>query len=50
MTLALLVVFVVSFTLAIVRMVNYAEPIIGWAKGLAASCLRPPPDWVEQVS
>jgi hypothetical protein len=50
MTLALLVVFVVSFTLAIAAILNHADPIISWTKGLGASCLRPPPDWVEQLS
>ena len=49
MTLALLVVFVVSFTLAIAAIVNHADPIIRWEKGLAAYCLRAPPDWVGQL-
>jgi hypothetical protein len=44
MTLALLVVFVVPFTLAIATILNHADPIIGWTKGLAASRLRPPQD------
>jgi hypothetical protein len=50
MTLALLEVLVVPFTLAIAAIVKHADPIIGWTKGLAASCLRPPPGWVGDVS
>jgi hypothetical protein len=42
MTLALLVVFVVPFTLSIAAILNHADPIVSWTKGLAASCLRPP--------
>jgi len=33
MSLALLLVFVVPFTLAILRIVDHADPIVGWAKG-----------------
>jgi len=50
MTLALLVVFSVPLTLAIAAIVNHADPIVGWAKGLPAYCLRAPPGWVGQVS
>ncbi len=50
MTLALLLVFVVPFTLAILRIVNHADPIVGWAKRLAAYSLPPPRDWVGDVS
>jgi len=50
MTPALLLVFIVSFTLAIATIVNHADPIVGWAKALAAYSLPPPPDWVGEVS
>jgi hypothetical protein len=50
MTPALLLVFVVPFTLAILTIVDHADSIVGWAKGLATYSLPPPPDWMGQVS
>jgi len=49
MTLALLLVFVVPFALAILTIVNHADQIVGWAKGLATYSLPPPPDWVGKL-
>ncbi len=49
MTLALLLVFVVPFTLAILTIVDHADQIMGWVKGLATYSLPPPPDWVAKL-
>jgi predicted PurR-regulated permease PerM len=49
MTLALLLVFVVPFTLAILTIVDHADQIVGWAKGFATYSLPPPPDWVGKL-
>jgi predicted PurR-regulated permease PerM len=45
MTVALLVVFVVPFLLAIGTILSHAEEIVNWVKGLATYSLPPPPDW-----
>jgi predicted PurR-regulated permease PerM len=49
MTLALLLVFVVPFALAILTIVNHADQIVGWAKGFATYSLPSPPDWVGKL-
>src|SRR5512143_1069163 len=49
MTLALLLVFVVPFGLAIATIVDHADQIVGWAKGLATYSLPPPPDWLGKL-
>ena len=49
MTLALLLVFVVPFALAILTIMDHADQIAGWAKGLATYSLPPPPDWVGKL-
>ena len=49
MTLALLLVFVVPFSLAVGTIVGNSDLIVGWAKGLATFSLPPPPDWVGKV-
>jgi predicted PurR-regulated permease PerM len=49
MTLALLMVFVVPFTLAIITIVDHSDQIIGFAKGFATYALPPPPDWVGKL-
>jgi predicted PurR-regulated permease PerM len=49
MTLALLLVFVVPFSLAILTIVDHADQIVGWAKGWAAYSLPPPPEWVGRL-
>jgi predicted PurR-regulated permease PerM len=46
MTLALLSVLIVPFSLAIVAIVAKADEIVGWAKSLATFKAPPPPAWV----
>jgi predicted PurR-regulated permease PerM len=47
-TVALLLVFIVPFTLAIVSIIERSDEIVARAKSLAASTV-PPPAWVEQL-
>ena len=49
MTLALLLVFVVPFALAVLTIMNHADQIVGWVKGLATYALPPPPEWVGKM-
>ncbi len=49
MTLALLLVFFVPFTLAILTIVDRADQIAGWVKGFATYSLPSPPDWVAKL-
>ncbi len=49
MTLGLLLVFIVPFSLAVGTIVNHADQIVGWAKGLQTYSLPPPPEWVEKL-
>lgn len=49
MTVALLLVFVVPFSLAIGTIVVNADEIVGWAQKLRAFTLPAPPDWVQTV-
>ncbi len=49
MTIALLLVFVVPFSLAIGTIVANADEIIGWAQSLGTVKLPAPPDWLQQV-
>ncbi len=49
MTIALLLVFVVPFSLAIGTIAANSEELIGWTKSLATVKLPPPPDWVQTV-
>jgi len=49
MTLALLSVLIVPFSLAIVTIVAKADEIVGWAKSLATFKAPPPPAWVDNV-
>jgi predicted PurR-regulated permease PerM len=49
MTIALLLVFVVPFSLAIGTLAANSEEIISWTKSLAIVKLPPPPDWVQTV-
>ena len=46
MTLALLLVFVVPFFLAVAAITQNFERIVGWAKALASFQLPPPPAWL----
>src|SRR6202008_1194359 len=49
MTLALLLVFVVPFWLAIGTIARNAGQILAWAEALAAADLPPPPDWLGDL-
>jgi predicted PurR-regulated permease PerM len=49
MTLVLLLLFIVPFTLAIVTLSNNADMIKGWAESLKAQGLPPPPGWVSSI-
>src|SRR6516225_7693853 len=49
MALALLIVFVVPFWLAITTIADNFDRIVGWTTSLAAFKLPPPPDWLSSV-
>jgi predicted PurR-regulated permease PerM len=49
MTLALLLVFIIPFSLAVGTIVENADQIAGWVKGLETFTLPPPPDWVAKL-
>ncbi|HEX7503941.1 MAG TPA: AI-2E family transporter YdiK, partial [Syntrophales bacterium] len=49
MALALLLLFIVPFTLAIVTLSNNADMIKGWADSLKTQGLPPPPGWVSGI-
>jgi predicted PurR-regulated permease PerM len=49
MTLALLLVFVVPFWLAIGTIVTHSGAIIRWAEALATMEVPPPPSWIEDI-
>jgi predicted PurR-regulated permease PerM len=49
MTLALLLVFVVPFSLAIAEVVQHSDRIIAWARAAAAYRMAEPPEWLARV-
>jgi predicted PurR-regulated permease PerM len=49
MTLALLLVFVVPFWLAIGTIVQNSSQILGWAESVASTDLPPPPSWLGDL-
>ncbi len=49
MTLALLSILVVPFSLAIGTIVANVETIVGWARSLATFKMPPPPAWLEKL-
>ena len=49
MTIALLLVLVVPFTLAVVTIVDKADDIVGWVKSLASFTIPPPPRWIAGI-
>jgi len=49
MTLALLLVFIVPFSLAVGTIVENADQITDWVKSLKALVLSAPPDWVAKI-
>ena len=49
MTLAILLVFAVPFSLAVGTLVSHLDEIVDWAQSLKSLRLPAPPDWVESV-
>lgn len=49
MTAALLLVFVVPFSLAIGTLVSHIDDIVGMAKSIETATLGAPPDWVKEI-
>lgn len=49
MTLMMLLVLVLPLTAAIVTIVDHADDIVAWSKGLSTLQLPPPPDWVARL-
>ena len=49
MTIGLLLVMVVPFTLAVVTIVDKADDIVGWVKSLASFTIPPPPRWIAGI-
>jgi predicted PurR-regulated permease PerM len=49
MTLALLLIFIIPFSLAVGTIVGRADQIVGWAKGLGTFSLPPPPEWAGKL-
>ncbi len=49
MTLALLLVFIVPFSLAVGTILNHADQIVAWVKGFATYSLPSPPQWVGKL-
>ena len=49
MTLSILLVFAVPFSLAIGTLVSHLDEIVDWAQSLKALRLPAPPDWVEHI-
>ena len=49
MTVALLLLFVIPFTFAVVSIIERSEDIVAWTKSLATLTVPPPPAWVERL-
>ncbi|NLC71213.1 MAG: AI-2E family transporter YdiK [Desulfuromonadaceae bacterium] len=49
MTLAMMVVFIIPFALAIGTILENADQIVGWAKAMVHFSLPPPPAWLENL-
>lgn len=49
MTVALLLVFIIPFTLAVVSIVDRSDEIVAWSKSLATFTVPSPPAWVERL-
>jgi predicted PurR-regulated permease PerM len=48
-TVAILIIFVMPFWLAIGTIVRHSTQIIGWTENLAATGLPPPPSWLDDI-
>ncbi len=49
MTVALLLVFIIPFTLAVISIIDRSDEIVAWTKSLSTLTVPPPPAWVEQL-
>jgi len=49
MTVALLLVFIIPFTLAIVIIIDKSDEFVAWVKSLDAYTIVPPPAWVDKL-
>jgi predicted PurR-regulated permease PerM len=49
MTVLLLLVLVVPFSLAVVTIVEKSDEIVGWIKSMASFTVPPPPQWVKGI-
>jgi len=49
MTLALVMVFVLPFSVAVLEIVNRSGDIVSWFGSLSAFTLPPPPEWVQRI-
>ena len=49
MSIALLLVFIIPFSMAVIIIVDRADEIVAGVKSLATSALPPPPAWLEKV-
>jgi predicted PurR-regulated permease PerM len=49
MTVALLLVFIIPFTLAIIIIVDKSDEFVVWVKSLTNYTIAPPPAWVEKL-
>jgi predicted PurR-regulated permease PerM len=48
-TIAILIIFVMPFWLAIGTIVRHSAQIVGWTENLATTGLPPPPSWLESI-
>lgn len=49
MTVVLLLVFVVPFSLAVAAIADNAETIVGWTRSLGTASIPPPPAWLQTL-
>jgi len=49
MTVVLLLLFIIPFTLAIITIIDRSDEIVAWVKSLATLAVPPPPAWLEQL-
>jgi predicted PurR-regulated permease PerM len=49
MTFALLMVFILPFSLAVLEIVSRGDDIVSWFGSLSAFTIPPPPEWVRQI-
>ena len=49
MTVALLLMLIIPFTLAVVSIIDRSGEIVAWSKNLATFTMPPPPAWVENL-